>query len=420
MTRTFQQFHVGVGEPRDVLLEQIHLRKGVPGALDEQQRDVDIREVIDPELLGLAGRVQRVRVEDDAVRLVSFGHEKGGHPPAHGAACQEEPVHSGTEVVSRSTMALDQLLGPVGTFGASLGVRVVEGEDVEPGIGKVFPQQSHHRVVLVGARAVGQEDASPSRSGETTRHFAFAPWDCYFSGHCRESRAPRYRLGMELVIHETPEATAASAAERVAGLVARSKGPFTLGFAGGSTPRATYQAMRGRVGGWERVEGWLSDERWVPHDHSRSNGLMVAETLTDHVPASLHRPPWSELLEPEDSAAHYEAKIRSLHPDGRPDLILLGMGDDGHTASLFPGTAALSERERWYVANHVPGQPDERLTATYPLLWSARMVIVLVVGENKAAALKSSFERKTPAGLIGDGDSTVEWHVDTAAASLLS
>jgi 6-phosphogluconolactonase len=225
---------------------------------------------------------------------------------------------------------------------------------------------------------------------------------------------------MELVIHETPEATAASAADRVADLVGGSEGTFTLGFAGGSTPRATYRAMRGRVSTWERVEGWLSDERWIPHDHSRSNGLMVAEALTNHVPASLHRPPWSELLGPEDSAAHYEAKLRSLHPHGRPDLILLGMGDDGHTASLFPGTPALGEQKRWYVANHVPGQPDERLTATYPLLWSAHMLIVLVVGENKAVALKSSFERKTPAGLIGDGDSTVEWHVDTAAASLLS
>lgn len=225
---------------------------------------------------------------------------------------------------------------------------------------------------------------------------------------------------MELVIHETPEATAIAAAERVAALVSATEETFTLGFAGGSTPQAAYQAMRGRVAGWDRVEGWLSDERWVPHDHARSNGLMVAESLTNHVPARLHRPPWSDLLEPADSAAHYEAKIRSIHPHRGPDLVMLGMGADGHTASLFPGTAALGEKERWYVANRVPGQPEERLTATYPLLWSAQVLMVLVVGEGKAEALRDSLARKTPAGMIGDGDARVEWHVDAAAASLLS
>ena len=113
--------------------------------------------------------------------------------------------------------------------------------------------------------------------------------------------APQYRQGMELVIHETPEATAASAADRVADLVGGSEGTFTLGFAGGSTPQATYQAMRGRVSTWERVEGWLSDERWVPPNHPRSNGRMAAEALMDHVEARFLRPlrlpacgsPWS-------------------------------------------------------------------------------------------------------------------------------
>lgn len=225
---------------------------------------------------------------------------------------------------------------------------------------------------------------------------------------------------MQLVIHESPEETATAAARRVAEAVGATEGAFTLGFAGGSTPKATYQQLRGRITGWGRVDGWLSDERWVAHDHPRSNGLMVAETLMDHVPARLHRPPWSDLLEPVDAAAHYEAKIRSIHPGGRPDLVLLGMGDDGHTASLFPGTSALDERKRWIVANHVPGQPEERITATFPLLWSAHLLIVIVVGEGKARALRDSLDGNTPAGHIGEGDAKVEWHVDAAAASLVS
>jgi len=226
---------------------------------------------------------------------------------------------------------------------------------------------------------------------------------------------------MELVVYDTPEETAVGTAQRIADLMAEPEGDrFTLGLAGGATPRSIYQALRGFATQWERVDAWLSDERWVPPDDPRSNGRMAAETLIDHVDATFHRPPWSELLEPVDAAAHYEARLRSMLAGKRPDLILLGMGDDGHTASLFPETEALDVEDRWIVANHVPKLGEERLTATFPLLWRAQMLCVIVVGEGKAQALADSLDGNTPAGRVGDGDAIVEWHVDQAAASRVS
>ena len=225
---------------------------------------------------------------------------------------------------------------------------------------------------------------------------------------------------MEIVVYDSARECANGAAARIAGLIAASGGVFTLGLAGGNTPVSSYEALRGRTGGWDRVEAYLSDERWVPHDHERSNGRMAAETLMEHVGARFHRPRWSEFLTPADSAAHYEATIRSIHHEHPPDLILLGLGEDGHTASLFPGSPALEERHRWFVDNVIPETGEPRLTATYPLLWRARILVMITAGEAKAGAVRDSFQGLTPAGRLGDGDAEVEWHVDRAAASLLS
>jgi len=224
---------------------------------------------------------------------------------------------------------------------------------------------------------------------------------------------------MEVMVHETPEEVAEAAARRVADLLAASEDRFSLGLAGGSTPEATYKELRGRASGWDRVDAWLSDERWVPPDHERSNGRMAATVLLDHVDAVFHRPKWNELIEPEDSAAHYEARLRSIQGGGRPDVVLLGIGEDGHTASLFPGTDALSEPRRWFVANYVPVLDEHRLTATFNLLWQARLLMVLAVGVVKAPAVRASFEGTTPAGRLGDGEAEVEWYLDRDAASLI-
>lgn len=225
---------------------------------------------------------------------------------------------------------------------------------------------------------------------------------------------------MDLNIHATPNEVADTAALRILDLIAGSQGQFSLGLAGGSTPAATYSRLRETDVDWSGVNAWLADERWVPPDHDRCNGRMAAETLTDHIDATLHRPIWSEDARPEDVAAEYETTIRSISPSGHPDLVLLGMGDDGHTASLFPGTEALEEDKRWVVANHVPQIDEVRITATYPLLWASDHVIFLVTGRGKATALKDTFSGDTPAGHVGRGEGKVEWHVDTAAASLLS
>jgi len=170
------------------------------------------------------------------------------------------------------------------------------------------------------------------------------------------------------------------------------------------------------------VDFWLSDERWVPWDDERSNGRQAEEALTSHVEARLHRPRYSEHLSPDESAVRYEAELRGLFPDGDPDLVMLGMGHDGHTASLFPGTDALEERSRWYVANHVPQVDMWRLTATYPLLWSAKTVLVLVAGEDKAEMIAQVFagSADVPIARLSESKGQVIWMLDRPAASQLS
>ena len=222
-------------------------------------------------------------------------------------------------------------------------------------------------------------------------------------------------------MYETAEDVAVGSAQRIADLLAQGGERFSLGLAGGGTPVATCGSLRGRATGWDRVDAWLSDERWVPPHHERSNGRMAAEALMDHLPARFARPRWSEFMEPADSAVHYEATLRSIHGDGPPDLILLGLGEDGHTASLFPGSPALDEDHRWYVATEIPESGEPRLTATFPLLWQARRLLVMTSGKHKAPALRDSVESgDTPAARLSDGNAEVEWHVDRAAASLLS
>jgi 6-phosphogluconolactonase len=227
-------------------------------------------------------------------------------------------------------------------------------------------------------------------------------------------------VDVELLVHDTADAAVQAASKRIADLISASEGRFSFGLAGGSAAEATYRMLRGRASGWDKVDAWLSDERWVPPDHERSNGRMAAVTLLDHVGANFVRPRWSEFIEPEDAAVHYEASLRSIHLERQPDLIMLGMGADAHVASLFPDTPALSERSRWYVAGREAGGHEDRLTATYPLLWSARLILVVTLGVEKADALKASFEDGTPAGQLREAEGAVEWYVDRDAASLLS
>lgn len=219
------------------------------------------------------------------------------------------------------------------------------------------------------------------------------------------------------------EALAEAAAERIAARLREAPGPrVSMGLAGGSSPASTYRHMRGLACRWERVDAWLSDERWVPLDHQESNGRMASEALLSHVGATFHRPRWAPWLEPDESAVYYEAVLRSLHPlDHPPDLILLGLGDDGHTASLFPNTNALSDDRRWYVSNFIPAFDAWRLTSTFELLHQARDLFFIVSGESKSGMLARVMGGEPlPASQAAMGPSPVTWLLDEAAASQLT
>lgn len=178
--------------------------------------------------------------------------------------------------------------------------------------------------------------------------------------------------------------------------------PFTLALSGGSTPKRLYQLLAELPAGaidWRRIVLLWGDERNFPKDHADSNFRMIKEKLLDHIeiPAEhvLAVPNPGAL--PEVAAQQYEALLRrQLQPqaNGFPaiDCVLLGIGDDGHTASLFPHTLALRETERWTVANHVPQLNTWRVTLTAPLINAARHVAFLVAGKSKQPALQAVWE----------------------------
>lgn len=222
---------------------------------------------------------------------------------------------------------------------------------------------------------------------------------------------------MQVIVHDTPDAVAAAAAELIAAQVR--SGTATIGLAGGSTPRATYELLPQLDLDWNGVMLWLGDERWVPPDHPDSNAGMARRAFVDEVGAALVAPDYS-LGDPHVAAAAYADVVRPALLT--PGLILLGMGDDGHTASLFPGTDALDVTDRSYVANWVAAKDDWRLTATLPLLWSAQRTVFLVTGDAKAEVVADVLAGRGdyPAGRVGRGGHNTMWLLDNEAASRLS
>jgi 6-phosphogluconolactonase len=237
---------------------------------------------------------------------------------------------------------------------------------------------------------------------------------------------------LNLLIYETPQELAEAAARD---FVARAEdainalGRFAVVLAGGSTPKATYEALARDYSGeldWSRVHVFFGDERTVPPDHEDSNYRMAHEVLLSRVPVGgVHR--MRGELPPAEAAEAYEEGLRKFFgPDGVPafDLILLGLGEDGHTASLFPETSALDVTDRWVVANPVLKRETTRLTLTVPAINAARAVNFQVAGEDKAEALKEILEgdadpRAYPAKFIRPEGGDLTWMVDKAAASLL-
>jgi 6-phosphogluconolactonase len=193
------------------------------------------------------------------------------------------------------------------------------------------------------------------------------------------------------------EALARLVAGFIAAQVSGASGRFGLSLSGGSTPKRAYELLAelGASLDWRTVHLFWGDERFVPPDHRDSNFRMVREALIDHVPipaGQVHPIPTSS-GSPEEAASWYEATLqdfygsKTLDPK-RPlfDMTLLGLGEDGHTASLFPGTKALDERTAW-VTSIVGVKPEPRISLTYPALQSTRVILFVVSGEKKREIL---------------------------------
>jgi len=235
---------------------------------------------------------------------------------------------------------------------------------------------------------------------------------------------------IELTVADDEEAAARTTAERIVSAIGDARthrGVAHVALAGGRTPARAYELLAGLVPNWDGVHLWFGDERCVPLDDPESNHALVGRTLLAHIPARPGHPP--PQVHPvvgiaDDAAAAAEAYEHELHTivdNGDPplfDLALLGLGADGHTASLFPGDPALSEQQRLCVTVHGAKPPFARVTLTLPVLRAARRTIVLTAGTGKAwavGAMLAGPSDRVPASLLADG-ADVELILDRAAA----
>ena len=217
---------------------------------------------------------------------------------------------------------------------------------------------------------------------------------------------------MRFVVYPDADTAIHAAADLVCALA-----PTSIALAGGSTPKALYELLasddyRGRFD-WDEIEVFFGDERAVPPTHPDSNYRMAKRALLDLVPVAgdaVHR---MEADDPQlDAAADRYARVLPT----RLDVVLLGLGTDGHTASLFPGRSALREKERRCVATQAP-DGSRRMTLTYPALNAARHIVFLALGREKRSPLRAIRSGEPlPAGLVRPGDGDVTWIVDAAAA----
>lgn len=213
---------------------------------------------------------------------------------------------------------------------------------------------------------------------------------------------------------------------------AQVKGWCSVVLAGGHTPQRTYQLLaqprhRDRIP-WGQIHIFWGDERCVTPEDPRSNARTAHQALLARVPippSQIHPIPCSQ--SPRRGAEQYEGLLQAFFGDQPPhfDLVLLGLGENGHTASLFPGTPVLEEQERWVASVHVAEQDMDRVTLTAPLINQAAVVAFLVSGVNKAAVLREVLEgpsdpNRLPAQLIQPADGALHWLLDREAASLLT
>lgn len=226
---------------------------------------------------------------------------------------------------------------------------------------------------------------------------------------------------------------AADRIEAAASEATRSRDRFTIVLSGGATPRTLYRILDvkprwGRID-WSRTEIFFSDERCVPPDDPHSNYHMAFRALLHRVPVRngmIHRIKGE--MEPEKAAEEYEAEVRKSFDGGVPrfDLVLLGLGSDGHTASIFPASPAMKEAARIAVASKAPTEPQSRITLTLPAINAARQVVFLISGERKQDALlwivedrERGPDARLPASLVAPVDGRLVYMVDRAAAPFL-
>jgi 6-phosphogluconolactonase len=221
------------------------------------------------------------------------------------------------------------------------------------------------------------------------------------------------------------------AAERIVAAAERAAGegrPFSLALSGGGTPKALYEllatdAYESRID-WRNVEVFFGDERTVPPDHKDSNYRMAHEALLAKVPIprdNVYR--MAGERDPHQAAKEYGQMLKEKFGEGALDFVLLGMGDDGHTASLFPETEALNETKHRCVANFVPKLDTWRITLTAPFINRSRDVMILVAGASKSKRLQEVLEgprepRRLPVQLIQPAPGQLTWLVDVAAAGM--
>lgn len=235
----------------------------------------------------------------------------------------------------------------------------------------------------------------------------------------------------EIKVVRDAGAVAREAADRIveqSGSVIALEGKFSIALSGGSTPKVLFSLLasdeyRSRID-WANVHIYFGDERCVPPASSESNYRMARETLLDHAPIpkeNVHRIRGE--IEPEAAAKEYGQLLEKNFGDSGLDLTLLGMGPDGHTASLFPGTTALHEKKHRCVANWVEKFNTWRVTMTAPFLNRSRQVMILAEGASKAARLQEVLEgprdpERLPIQLIAPERGKLTWIIDVAAAGM--
>ena len=236
----------------------------------------------------------------------------------------------------------------------------------------------------------------------------------------------------QLQIFQDSQALAKAAAEKFIQLADQSiltLGRFSAALSGGNTPGSLYKMLalpenKARLD-WDYIHLFLGDERHVPPDHPESNYRMVREILLNQIDIPLkniHRVPTE--LDVHQAANSYEASMREYFEGDWPrfDLVLLGMGEDGHTASLFPHSKGLEDETHWFIANYAPKRDAWRLTLTKNAINAARDILIMVSGKSKAKILKEVLtftgeKEKKPINLISPSNGKLAWFVDQDSVS---